>query len=208
MAQVTTSAVSNEILASQRELLARMGEVATVTEANTQAILALGERVNSLESGSPRHEFTPAQEQAPRGIAAPVSTLFGKELEVSKPRSARTVSEGEQGVCQTLFADLRLREQHNRASKGGKALLFVFGPLQQDKSRVQGPSMYWDLKNALDSDLINGRKLTTDEVSVFGQIVTICEEPTELRTIDVKIPLVSTYEGATQKVKAFLKRNK
>ena len=34
MAQVTTSAVSNEILASQRELLARMGEVATVTEAN------------------------------------------------------------------------------------------------------------------------------------------------------------------------------
>ncbi len=208
MAQVTTSAVSNEILARQDELLTRMVEVQDTQAHHTQAILALGQRVNSLESGSPRHEFTPAQEQAPRGIAAPVSTLFGKELEISKPRSARTVSEGEQGVIQTLFADLRLREQHNRSSKGGKALLFVFGPLQQDKSRVQGPSMYWDLKNALDSDLINGRKLTTDEVSVFGQIVTICEEPTELRTIDVKIPLVNTYEGATQKVKAFLKRNR
>ena len=208
MAQVTTSAVSNEILARQDELLTRMVEVQDTQAHHTQAILALGQRVNSLESGSPRHEFTPAQEQAPRGLAAPVSTLFGKELEISKPRSARTVSEGEQGVIQTLFADLRLREQHNRSSKGGKALLFVFGPLQQDKSRVQGPSMYWDLKNALDSDLINGRKLTTDEVSVFGQIVTICEEPTELRTIDVKIPLVNPYEGATQKVKAFLKRNR
>ena len=204
MAQVTTSAVNNEILAGQRELIARMGEVATKTDANTEAILALGQRVNSLESGSPRHEFTPAQAQAPRGVTAPVSTLFGKELEVSKPKSARTVSEGEQGVCQALFSDLRLREQHNRASRGGKALLFVFGPLQADKTRTQGPSMYWDLKSALDSDLIDGRKLTTDEVSVFGQIIALCEEVDP----ETQVPFASTYSGATQRVKQFLKRNK
>ncbi len=203
MAQVT-SKVDSAILARQDELLSRMVEVQDTQAHHTQAILALGERVNNLEGGMPRHDYTPAQAQAPRGVSAPVSTLFGKELEVAhSARSSRTVSEGEAAVVQRVWADVRLREQYNRANKG-KALLFVWGSLQADKSRAQAPSMYWDLRNAVDKDLIDGRKLTTEEVSVFGQILALCEEVDP----ETQVPFVSTYTGATQRVKQFLKRNK
>ena len=203
MTQIT-STVENAILARQEELLQHMLEVRQTQAHHTEAILALGQRVNELESGMPRHDYTQSQLDGPRGASAPVSSLFGKELEISKPRSARTVSVGEAEVCEILFQDLRLREQYNRASKGGKALLFVWGPLQADKSRVQGPSMYWDMKNALDSDLLNGRKMTTDEVVVYSAIIALCEEVDP----DAELPFHSTYSGATQRVKNFLKKNR
>ena len=165
------------------------------------------QRLTKVEQGGPRHAYTQAQAEGPRGVEVPVDDFFGFEPVQSSARSGRTVSAGEAAVCEKLFQSLSLRERTNKANKrsGGKLLLFVTGPLTQDKTRVDGPSLYWDIRRSVESGLINGRKLTTDEVSVFEQVLAICHQVNDGET---DLPAVATYEGATQKVKAFLKRNR
>ena len=165
------------------------------------------QRLTQVEQGGARHAYTQAQAEGPRGVEAPVDDLFGFEPEMSSSRTARTVSSGESAVCEKLFQSLSLRERTNKQNKrtGRKLLLFVTGPLTQDKQRTDGPSMYWDIRRSLESGLLNGAKLTTDEVSVFEQIMAICHQVNDGET---DLPAVATYEGATQKVKAFLKRNR
>lgn len=165
------------------------------------------QRLTKVEQGGARHAYTQAQAEGPRGVEAPVDDLFGFEPEMSSSRTARTVSSGEAAVCEKLFQSLSLRERTNKQNKrtGRKLLLFVTGPLTQDKQRTDGPSMYWDIRRSLESGLLNGAKLTTDEVSVFEQVMAICHQVNDGET---DLPAVATYEGATQKVKAFLKRNR
>lgn len=165
------------------------------------------QRLTQVEQGGTRHAYTQAQAEGPRGVEAPVDDLFGFEPEMSSSRTARTVSSGESAVCEKLFQSLSLRERTNKQNKrtGRKLLLFVTGPLTQDKQRTDGPSMYWDIRRSLESGLLNGAKLTTDEVSVFEQVMAICHQVNDGET---DLPAVATYEGATQKVKGFLKRNR
>jgi len=176
-----------------------------------QAIGDLAQRVSALESG-PTHRYTQAQKQAPRGVEAPISTLFGQEFTLSSARSsASEMPSGARAVCAQLWDEVKLRERVNKQNKGTgrKALLFVSGPLTRDKERVHGPSLYWDIKNALDSGLLNGAKLTTDQVSVFESVVAKCEETIDGRkqATAIEYARVETYEGATQAVKAWLKAN-